>query len=284
MSKQNEIPAQWQDFMKEARIAIESGEPLADFYERMTDDGFTIHYYRRDLNHERAVFLEVIRFFNKRCGTNYKEKMPSAISNLIINRYREGHSVDTMKGVINMKACAWLGAPMEANLVPHIIFDRTKFESYAGKLRPVSRPAPTPSPGQGLKAPLPKEPPVPPRKKSLQELIDGDVNGMRFMLEELYKWDSKTQHILLALIPLNIVWDYLRRIKKIHVDQSLFEKARQFSEQKAQEYKQKDAALDMTETLETCRRYYIIKSLFKGQHLNDVKAWVMPEQFINIPR
>lgn len=281
MLQNSDIPKPFQDFMKEAEHAIKTGEPLADFYERMQDYGFVLTYRKRNFSEERAVFLEVIRYFNKRCATNYKEKCPSAIADMIINRYREGNNVETMKRVIHMKACAWQGTPMEVNLAPHVIFDRVKFESYAGQLRPISRPAPPPS---GLKPSVDQTIKPPIRKPTLQELVDNDVKGMRDLLEELYLYDSNKQNIFIALFPINLVWSFLHRLQKIQVDEALYENARKFAQQKIEEYKTKDPDTDTTERHETCRRYYIIKSLFKGQSLNDVKGWVLPEQFINIPR
>lgn len=276
---EKEIPKAWEQFFKEARIAIESGETISDFFERMQDDGFNVTYHKRDLNNERAIIIEIIQFFNSTCGTTYKQNHPSAISNQIMTRYREGYSCEIMKRVITMLAKRWKGTEMQINLRPDIIFGSLKFSAYAGLLPPINRPAP---PAIAPARPQQPQSAKPQAKLTIQELAQRDAQGMQYFLEEIYVFNQSEKNVLLAIFPINIVWRFFERIKKEEISNpDLINKANQFASQKIEGYKAKMPDLEEKENKETCRRYYIIKSLLKGHNLDTVKSWARPDHFVN---
>lgn len=282
MAKKKTIPKSWQDFIKEVRHAIETEEDLGDFVERMQDGGFDVIYNAPNATKEKDVFLDVIRFFNKTCGTSYKENYPSAISNLIISRYKDGETADTMKRVIYMVALRFKGGFMEVNLRPDIIFQTLKFQAYAGQLPAIRKPQPAlSSEAVNSKANpsniLLQSPATKPLTK--EEKVNRDTEGMRECMEDVFMLDQKATNILLHILTINIVWDFLARIK-IPIDHSIIARASDFAKLKVEEYKIKISELDEESSKETCRRYYILKSLFKGHTLGEVKALAQAKHFL----
>ena len=78
---------------------------------------------------------EVIDYLNKRAGTSFRGSS-KASRKFVQGRLREGHSVDQMKQVVDLKAGEWLGTEMQRYLRPETLFNPTKFESYLNGLRP----------------------------------------------------------------------------------------------------------------------------------------------------
>lgn len=278
-----EIPDAWEQFMKEAKIAIETDEPLADFIERMQDGGFQVTHKKANLANERTLFVNVIRHFNKTCGTNYKELYPSALGNLIVARYREGYDEETMKRVINLLASWWKGQYMEKNLRPDIIFGPLKFAGYAGILFPIRQPAstPSPAPARPLSTSSTKaSAPSPPKMTPLQS-AQRDRDALSGLLETLFMWDQKKLQILLAEIPINIVWRFLQQTDRLkQIDPAIQAKAKEFAISKAAELKSQKPETDEEYAKKIFGRYYTIKSLFKGNRLGVVKTWPHTDHFI----
>ncbi len=287
MAKDRSIPKQWEEFMKEAEHAIKTGEDLADFVERMKDHGFQVSYNKRNLSQEENDCQEVIRYFNKMCDTTYEALANSVIGKLIITRYREGHSAEIMKRVIDMMAARFKGGALQTNLRPDIIFNRLRFSAYVGQLPAMRRPAvSTPAPARTADQEKAKvnTSPAPP-KKSEQEIAEDETHLMHSWIEEISCIDQSKQNILIWTIPINIVWKFLERTKKQEINNAgVLVKAKQFAAQKINEYKQQSELPNIDDRIETCRRYYIIKSLFKGHSLGELKAWAQPHHFKNIPQ
>lgn len=72
-----------------------------------------------------------INYLNTLTGSKFK---PSGTSvDLIKARLDEGYTFDDIKRVIDLKVKEWLGTPMDQYLRPSTLFNRTKFQNYAGQ-------------------------------------------------------------------------------------------------------------------------------------------------------
>lgn len=72
-----------------------------------------------------------INYLNSLTGSKFK---PSGTSiELIKARLSEGYTFDDIKRVIDLKVKEWLGTPMDQYLRPSTLFNRTKFQNYAGQ-------------------------------------------------------------------------------------------------------------------------------------------------------
>lgn len=72
-----------------------------------------------------------INYLNSLTGSKFK---PSGTSiDLIKARLNEGYTFDDIKRVIDLKVKEWLGTPMDQYLRPSTLFNRTKFQNYAGQ-------------------------------------------------------------------------------------------------------------------------------------------------------
>jgi len=79
---------------------------------------------------QARIHLEVISFFNKTCGTNYKPTTKSTVE-LINGRISDGFAAEDFKTVIVKKYKQWKDNPEFSQFItPQTLFRPTKFETY----------------------------------------------------------------------------------------------------------------------------------------------------------
>lgn len=85
---------------------------------------------KKTQDHDRESLKGVIEYLNSLTGSKFKPTEGSI--SLIKARLDEGYTFEDIKRVIDLKVKEWLGGPMEKYLRPETLFNRTKFNSYAG--------------------------------------------------------------------------------------------------------------------------------------------------------
>lgn len=80
---------------------------------------------------------EIIAFLNEKTGKAYQCKSPAGKqtqnAKIIIQRIKEGYTVQDMKTVIARKCREWQNTDMSKYLRPATLFNATKFEQYKGE-------------------------------------------------------------------------------------------------------------------------------------------------------
>jgi uncharacterized phage protein (TIGR02220 family) len=90
----------------------------------------------KDKDKDKDKIKEIVSFFNKTCGTKYKETTKSIIDP-IKGRLSEGYTVDDFKTVIEKKYNDWKNdKKMSKYITPHTLFRLSKFPSYLNQLSP----------------------------------------------------------------------------------------------------------------------------------------------------
>lgn len=84
---------------------------------------------------------EVINFLNKRTGKKYLARNPrgnpTANSEFVMHRLKEGYTAQDCKSVIALKCREWLhDEKMSKFLTPETLFRRSNFERYIGEIGP----------------------------------------------------------------------------------------------------------------------------------------------------
>jgi len=81
-----------------------------------------------EIDIDKNILSGSVHHLNQKAGTNYKTSSKST-ARLLKARISEGHSLDDIKKVIDIKAAEWKGTNMATYLRPETLFG-TKFESY----------------------------------------------------------------------------------------------------------------------------------------------------------
>jgi len=76
---------------------------------------------------------EVIAFLNEKAGRRYK---PTQVNlDFILARFKEGYTIEEVRAVVAMMCRKWLhDEKMSGYLRPATLFNREKFNQYAGEL------------------------------------------------------------------------------------------------------------------------------------------------------
>ncbi len=77
---------------------------------------------------DKTILSDCVHHLNSKAGTSYKANS-SYTSKLLKARISEGHTIDDIKKVIDIKSAEWKGTDMAKFLRPETLFG-TKFESY----------------------------------------------------------------------------------------------------------------------------------------------------------
>lgn len=78
---------------------------------------------------------EVLQFLNAKAGRNFR---PTRVNlEFVEARLKEGYTAQECKQVIAMKVREWKGSEMDKYLRPETLFNRSKFNQYAGFLSDV---------------------------------------------------------------------------------------------------------------------------------------------------
>lgn len=87
---------------------------------------------KKEAEKEKIQFCkDAIVYLNSVAGTKFKPT--DASTTLIRARLDSGFTYEDVKRVIDLKCAQWMGTPMEKYIRPATLFNRTKFESYAGE-------------------------------------------------------------------------------------------------------------------------------------------------------
>lgn len=87
---------------------------------------------RKEAEKEKIQFCkDAIEYLNSVAGTKFKPT--DASTTLIRARLDSGFTFEDVKRVIDLKCAQWMNTPMEKYIRPATLFNRTKFESYAGE-------------------------------------------------------------------------------------------------------------------------------------------------------
>lgn len=89
---------------------------------------------------DASAAREVIDYLNSKAGCNYGHVDTNL--DLVKARLKEGRSVDLIKRVIDAKVKEWGGTDQAKYLRPATLFNKTKFEQYAGQLDQKQKPVP----------------------------------------------------------------------------------------------------------------------------------------------
>lgn len=123
----------WAQLMKEAFQAYSINESVEQFKFRLEKLGFTVDFRNPSKCAgitDREFLDNVINCLNGRAGTRFRVTVSSANAGLILNRRREGFSIEDFMTVIEKKCAAWLGTPYQEVLTPGHLFDKKNFENY----------------------------------------------------------------------------------------------------------------------------------------------------------
>lgn len=135
--KENEL---WQNLVTEI---IKQYKPIAELYDedkvikkiasKMHDSNYGISYTGHD--EAREFFIKVMEYMNELKGGNpFPTRYPSSTSKLILERKKDGYTIEDVMAVI-LKKSAWLkDDKMKTFFRPATIFQKTKFENYIGEL------------------------------------------------------------------------------------------------------------------------------------------------------
>jgi uncharacterized phage protein (TIGR02220 family) len=82
---------------------------------------------------------EILTFLNSKCGRKYPARNPrgepTANSQVVIHRLKEGYTVSDCRAVIAAKCRQWShDEKMSKFLTPETLFRRSNFERYMGEL------------------------------------------------------------------------------------------------------------------------------------------------------
>lgn len=91
---------------------------------------------------------EVLDFLNAKTGRSFEAKTPAGTltgnAKLVIDRLKEGRSVQDCKGVIARKCRQWKGTDMEKYTRPATLFSKSNFDTYIGEREREPEPEPIP--------------------------------------------------------------------------------------------------------------------------------------------
>ena len=88
----------------------------------------------KDKDKDKELVKEIIRFFNKTCGTNYKEDSKT-IQEPIGARLKDGYTLENCKSVIVKKYNEWKNDKEKAQYItPNTLFRPTKFPKYLNQI------------------------------------------------------------------------------------------------------------------------------------------------------
>ncbi len=87
---------------------------------------------KKEAEKEKIQFCkDAITYLNSVAGTKFRPTV--ATTTLLRARLDSGFTYEDVKRVIDLKCAQWMGTPMEKYIRPATLFNRTKFESYAGE-------------------------------------------------------------------------------------------------------------------------------------------------------
>lgn len=86
-----------------------------------------------------SVCEKTIEYLNEKCGTTYDPENEELYKQ-IRERYKEGHTLDEFKAVIDKKSKEWLFSSMAKNLNPITLFKPIKFSVYLGETEKTETP------------------------------------------------------------------------------------------------------------------------------------------------
>ena len=123
----------WTEFMLRAFEAYSNNESVAAFCSRMEKAGFVLEFVnptKTDGISDKEFFISVMGHLNFKAGTAFRTKFPCANSNLVLDRRKEGYSIEDFHQVIDNKCAQWLATSYEVSLTPGILFSKDHFDNY----------------------------------------------------------------------------------------------------------------------------------------------------------
>jgi uncharacterized phage protein (TIGR02220 family) len=85
--------------------------------------------YEKEKHEYKLIVEKVISYLNEKAGTTF-ESSGEKNAELILARYKEGHTISDFHVVIDRKTKQWLGTEQQKYLRPLTLFSKTKFENY----------------------------------------------------------------------------------------------------------------------------------------------------------
>jgi uncharacterized phage protein (TIGR02220 family) len=192
----------WTEFMLRAFEAYSKNEPVGDFCARMEKAGFVLEFVkpsRADGISDKEFFISVMGHLNFKASTSFRTKFPCSNAKLIMDRRKEGYSIEDFHTVIDNKCAQWLGTNYEVSLTPRTLFSKEHFDNYLNqKMHQKASSIQNASYGDTTAAPYVK-------------LTAADkVDTIKYCINEVYR-DLQSNTLVISLLP--DVHNYLFRIK-----------------------------------------------------------------------